>query len=105
MLVLPEARLVITPLKAPAWSIYLQTHRDQELVQFFLKGITQGFRIGFNYHSQQLKPSKKNLEGALSHPDVVQDYLRTEINMGLLIGPLDNAYKLVTHISRFGVIP
>ena len=105
MLVLPEARLVITPLKAPAWSIYLQTHPDQELVQFFLKGITQGFRIGFNYHSQQLKSSKKNLEGALSHPDVVQHYLRTEVNMGRLIGPLDNAYKLVTHISRFGVIP
>ena len=105
MLVPPEARLVTTPLKALAWSIYLQTYPDQELVQFFLKGITQGFRIGFNYHSQQLKSSKKNLEGALSHPDVVQHYLRTEVNMGRLIGPLDNAYKLVTHISRFGVIP
>jgi len=59
VLVPPEACLVTTPLKAPEWFIYLQTHPDQELVQFFLKGIKQGFRKGFNYHSQQLNPSRK----------------------------------------------
>ena len=105
VLVPPEACRVKTPLKAPAWSIYLRTYPHQELVQFFLRGITEGFRIGFNYHTQQLKSARKNLEGALSHPGIVQEYLQTEIHMGRLIGPLDNSFKLVTQISCFGVIP
>ena len=75
VLVPPEACRVTTPLKVPAWSIYLRTYPHQELVQFFLRGITEGFRIRFNYHNRQLKSAQKNLEGALSHPSIVQEYL------------------------------
>ena len=104
VLVPPEACRISTPLNASASSIYLWTYPYQELVQFFLKGITEGFRIGIDYCSLCLKSAQKNLEGARSHPEVVQEYLKTEVHMGRLIGLLDN-FKLVTHISRFGVIP
>ena len=100
-----EACRISTPLKASVWSIYLWTYPYQELAQFFLTGITKGFKIGFNHHTLCLKSAQKNLEGAYSHPEVVQEYLRTKVHMGRVVGPLDNSFKLVTHISRFGVIP
>jgi len=72
VLVSPEACRVTTPLKASAWSVYLQSHPHQELVLFFLSGITEHFKTGFNYHTQELKSAHKNLEGALSHPAYLQ---------------------------------
>ena len=105
MLLPPEACKISTPLNVSAWSIYLWTHPHQDLAQFYVKGITEGFRIGFTYHSQFLKSARRNLESARDHPEVVKEYLKTEVHMGRLIGPLDNSYKLLTHISRFGVIP
>ena len=105
VLVPPEACRISTPLNASAWSIYLWTYPYQELAHFFLKGITNGFKIGFNYHTLHLKSARKNLEGARSHPKVVQEYLRTEVHLGRVVGPLTNSVKLTTHISRFGVIP
>ena len=96
MLLPPEACKISTPLNVSAWSIYLWTHPHK---------LTEGFRIGFTYHSQSLKLASRNLESAPDHPKVVREYLKTEVNMGRLIGPLDNSYKLSIHISRFGVIP
>jgi len=42
VLVPAEACRVTTPLNALAWSVYLQLHPHQQLVQFFLGGITEG---------------------------------------------------------------
>ena len=105
MLLPPKACKISTPLNVSAWSIYLWTHPHQDLAQFYVKGITEVFRIGFTYHSQCLKSARRNLESARDHPEVVKEYLKTEVHMGRLIGPLDNSYKLLTHKSRFGVIP
>ena len=105
VLVPPEACRISTPLNTYAWCIYLQSYPYQELAQFFLEGISEGFRIGFNYHTLHLKSARRNLEGARSHPEVVQEYLNTEVHMGRVIGPLDKSFNLAIHISRFGVIP
>ena len=105
MLLPPKACKISTPLNVSAWSIYLWTHPHQDLAQFYVKGITEVFRIGFTYHSQCLKSARRNLESARDHPEVVKEYLKTEVHMGRLIGPLDNSYKLLTHKSRFRVIP
>ena len=105
MLLPSEACKISTPLNVSAWSIYLWTHPHQDLAQFYVKGITEGFHIGFTYHSQCLKSVRRNLESARDHPEVVKEYLKTEVHMGRLRGLLDNSYKLLTHISRFGVIP
>ena len=54
------------PQNSQRWQDYLAYHpnQDQELVQFFLKGLVQGFRIGFNdskTHSTQLERTFKAL--------------------------------------------
>ena len=103
----PESACGIhTPLKHPAWLQALSGHPDQALVQYFLRGITEGFRIGYSSAMEHnLKSSKRNLEGAIQHPEVVNDYLENERSLNRVAGPYNRSQLLPVHISRFGVIP
>ena len=99
------ACLISTPLIPAHWHCALEKYPNRDLVDFFIRGITQGFRIGFSYGSCPLKSSKRNLEGALSHPDVVEDYLQAEVNLQRVAGPHPPSLLPNCQISRFGVIP
>ena len=99
------ARRVCTPLSAQAWFTMLQNYPDPSLIQFILDGICQGFRIGFTRPQSSLKSARNNLEGAQQHPDVVSDYLHSEVVMGRVVGPFSPRAIPHVHISRFGVIP
>ena len=83
----------------------LGNHPDKHLVQFMLNGIGSGFRIGFTKPLSSLKAATRNLEGAREHPDVVTDYLSTEVSLGRVAGPFPPQAVPQVHISRFGVIP
>ena len=85
----PEsARPVHTPLIPTAWGELLSSYPDQRLVQFFLRGITEGFQIGYSdCISQGLRSSRKNLEGAIQHPEVVDEYLDKEMTLSRVAGP------------------
>ena len=75
------------------------------MVHLVLQGISEGFRIGYSYGNSVLTSAKQNLQGAVMHPDVVEDYLQTEIRLGRLVGPFPPHAVPNIHISRFGVIP
>ena len=64
-----------------------------------------GFKIGYSYGNSVLTSAKQNLQGAITHPDVVEDYLHTEIKSGRLAGLFPPHAVPNVHISRFGVIP
>ena len=100
-----QVSAVNTPLMIPNWQQALTQHPNQPLVQFFLKGISQGFRIGFNQLPQGLKSARKNLNGALQHPQIVEEYLSTEVSHHRVAGPFNKEPPLTAHINRFGVIP
>ena len=72
---------------------------------FFINGITQGFRIGFDHTLVSLKSSRRNLESAQSHIAVVDDYLKTEITLAHVAGPFSPNAVGQGQISCFGVIP
>ena len=99
-----QASLIHTPLIIHSWRKALSSHPNQPLVEFFLKGISQGFRIGFNHLPNELKPARKNLAGALQHPQVVEEYLSAELLHHRVAGPFTKDLSFV-HINRFGVIP
>ena len=99
-----QASLIHTPLIIHSWRKALSLHPNQPLVEFFLKGISQGFRIGFNHLPNGLKPARKNLAGALQHPQVVEEYLSAEFLHHRVAGPFTKDLPFV-HINRFGVIP
>lgn len=99
------ACMISTLLNSSHWNRALATYPNRDLATFFLQGISQGFKVGFSYASIHLKPSKLNLEGARSHPNVVDDYLQTEINLNRVAGPFPSSSLPSCQISRFGVIP
>lgn len=105
VMVPPEAAVVTTPLRPHNWLELLSTFPNQDLKEFFINGLLHGFKIGFKNPLSQLRSSKKNLLGALQHPQVVDDYLQAEIAEHRVIGPFQMEDIPAAHISRFGVIP
>ena len=83
----------------------LQDHPNAPLVRFVLDGICHGFRIGFTKPPESLKSTRSNLEGARECPQVVNDYLSSEVVSGRVAGPFPLRAVPHVHISRFGVIP
>ena len=104
-LVPSSARSIHTPLIHASWERELIHHPNQLLTSFFLTGISQGFRIGFNMPKAGLKSARRNLTGALQHPDVVQEYLKCEVSNNRVVGPFQKPLSPPVHVSRFGVIP
>jgi len=100
-----NANSVSTPLIPSTWEALLTSHPNRQLVQFFMSGISQGFRIGFKQPKKTLKSAKRNLGCALDYPETVTKYLADEIVLGRVAGPYKISAIPQAHISRFGVIP
>ena len=75
------------------------------MVDIVLQGIKTGFRIGFCQPRRSLKSSKKNLQSALLHEEVIDKYLDEEISEGRVAGLFPPMITPNVQISRFGVIP
>ena len=101
-----SAQLIHTPLIFNTWQQALLQYPNQQLTQFFLQGISEGFRIGYSYHtSSTLKAARKNLVGARQHQQVVDEYLSKELSHNRIAGPYSKSNLSSIQISRFGVIP
>ena len=96
---------ISTPLNTQNWHQYLLGHPDQELVSYFLEGISAGFRIGLSTPAHSLHSAHRNLRAALLHPQIVDGYLQTELSLGRISGPFLKSQCSTVQISRFGVIP
>ena len=73
----PHLHGIHSPLRVDEWSKLLQEHPDQHYVAFLVRGMTFGFRIGFD-RAQKLRPTRRNLKSALEQPTVVTEYLKQE---------------------------
>ena len=96
---------VESPLVINRWASWLQKHPDQQLAKYVLKGISGGFRIGFNYSSSLRRAPCINLLSAFQNPQVVSQYLEEEKELGRIIGPLEPVLAQKVHTSPFGIIP
>ena len=95
---------VITPLVLEHWESMLASHPDRKFVRYILQGIHDGFRIGFD-GSKPVGSARKNMMSAIEHPGVVSDYLKKEMERGVLLGPFEKVLVPRVVTSRFGVIP
>ena len=97
---------VVTPLRADIWSTELTSNPDQLFCQYIIRGLREGFRVGFNYESSQLRAKGCNLISASEHPEVVDDYLAVEKSVGRMGAiPQHLLSAIPLHVSPFGVIP
>ena len=95
---------VFTPLKLEHWESLLTSHPDKEYVNYLLKGIGEGFRIGFK-EAGSVSSARKNMRSALENSEVVSAYLAEEKRRGVLLGPFERGEVPGVHLNRFGVIP
>lgn len=84
------------------WESHLKLHPDQNFAGFIVRGLREGFHIGF---SSKCERASRNMLSATQHPEVMKEYLREECSQGRIMGPLDPSKFPDVHISRFGVIP
>ena len=101
----PRLAEINTPLCSEACRACLQAHPDLSFTQYILRGITQGFRVGFD-RGCELKAVKKNMHSATQHPEIIDQYIQKECKAGTLVGPFQpQDISPPVHISQFGVIP
>ena len=95
-----------TPLRVAEWEVALRHHPDRKYVGYMLRGMAQGFRIGFDRGAVVLRSTKRNMRSTEEAPEVVQAYLQAERDAGRIIGPIPDAPGgKLAHVSRFGLIP
>lgn len=97
----------VTPIQVAFFGSNLLHHEDQQYASWILRGLTEGFRIGFRRNGAALASSRTNMLSAMTHKDVVTSYLSKEMQAGRIVcvGPVEKAPELKVHISPFGVIP
>ena len=93
-----------SPLRPDAWARLLTSHPDKAFGTYLTDGLTNGFRIGFN-RCQPLTGVTKNMPSALRQHSVVADYIRKEVTLGRMIGPLHTNVVQFVHRNRIGVVP
>ena len=95
---------IATPLNPDVWSLLLTKHPDRQLVDYLIRGLRNGFRIGCNASAQCLQSASTNMPSADLHPEVINKYLQDELECNRLVEVRYSNASLV-HISRFGAIP
>ena len=77
----------------------LVNYPDKDLVQLVLQGISQGFRIGFDYGTKKVQRcAHGNMSSVLDNLSVVDSYLQEELSLGRAAGPFDTrACKMGPH--------
>lgn len=100
-----EVNIVSTPLVVSEWRRCLSNHPDREFVDYILRGLEEGFRLGFNYAECTPVSAKSNMQSATGRPVVIDNYLAKEVGLGRVVGPLIQDQFPEVHVSRFGLVP
>ena len=93
-----EVGVVSSPLVANEWETVLAGHPDREFAEFVVRGIREGFRIGFDYSCRLGGNIPKNMRSASENQDPIDRYVRAEAQERRLI-------RAPVRVSRVGVIP
>ena len=97
-----EVGVVSSPLVANEWETVLAGHPDREFAEFVVRGIREGFRIGFDYICRLGEKIPKNMRSASENRDPIDRYVRAEAQERRLIRLVGAA---PVRVSRVGVIP
>ena len=100
-----EARKVTTPLVVEEWKKRLREHPDREFAEYILQGLQEGFRLGFRHAGSEPVSASSNMQSASQKPEVIDSYLKKEVELGRVVGPLEGSEFPEVHVSRFGLVP
>jgi len=100
---LQGAEEVVTPLVWQQWEEELREHPDREWVEFLVRGIREGFRLGHDQSSVVLEERGGPMCEASQHRDVIREYLAKEVQ-GRRVWRVEKDTAGI-QCSPFGVIP
>src|ERR1700693_6073131 len=85
---------VVTPYIAPAWRSALEQAAVLEEYANVVAGIQEGFRLGISNAPLASSYIPSNHQSALSLPDVINDYITTELIAGRYCGPFTRTHLI-----------
>ena len=90
---------IVTPLRFDQWNQELVSHPDRTFSNYILRGIKEGFHIGFN-RASPLSPTARNIPSP--KPEIISEYLGREVSLGRMdhVPPGQQV-----HLSPLGIIP
>ena len=91
-----------TPVSASNFASYLVDY-DPALATFIIDGFSNGFRIPFDGHTPSQSPP--NLKSALQNPDIVDQKLQKEMELGRIAGPFASPPLHNLVLSPIGLVP
>ena len=94
-----------TPLRLPAFAWELRLHPDQLFCNYILRGLRDGFRIGYCRMGNRLRERRCNHPSSLADTSTVTDKLVSEVRAGRLVGPLPRELAVQVHTSPIGLVP
>ena len=101
--VLLGAEKVVTPLLWQRWEKELEEHSDREWVEFLIRGIKYGFRLGHNQSKVAMEERGGSMYEATQHREIISKYLEEEVRKER-VWRVEQAIEGV-QCSPFGVIP
>ena len=93
-----------TPIRISILAQSMAGHPDQEFSRFILRGLSDGFHIGYFSQSHSLRSSLTNHPSSLANPQVISTYLTEEVAAGRMVGPLSPDADDI-HCSPIGLVP
>ena len=94
----------LTPINVDRFQHELRHHPNPDKVAYVVHGLRDGFHLGF-HSSTSLKSAAGNMASALLNPQVINNYLQSEVQFGRVAGPFSQLPLPDLHVCRFGVIP
>ena len=82
--------------RVPVWQRLLSDHPDRNFVSYIIQGLSEGFRIGFDYTNRECRSARRNAA-------VIDSYIREERSLARLLVPDDGVTGV--QVNPFGVIP
>ncbi len=98
-----RAEVVETPLEWQAWKEDLESHPDRAWVEWIVKGIQSGFRVGHDQGRVVLKEKRGVMYEGSQHREIIGKYLREEVSAGRV--HIVKEGRAIVQCSPFGVIP
>ena len=94
----------LTPICVHRLQHELRHHPNPDRIGYVGQGLRHGFRLGFN-HTIHPMSSSGDMSSAFLNPQVIDNYLQSQVQMGRVAGPFLEPPLLGLHGSRFGVLP
>ena len=67
-------RHIESPVNLPTWERAIRNHSDNQFATYTLKGLREGFRIGYRHNTAVLKAGGKNMHCSNPEQGFIQDF-------------------------------